>query len=128
MEIGQQLVVRSRAQWRDWLARHHADHTEIWVVYFKKGSGQAGIGYEESVEEALCFGWIDGQMRGIDGQRYAVRFTPRRPAGNWSASNRERVTRLMRAGLMTEAGLAVLPDHLRPKRSRDLHGDRPKVR
>ena len=128
MEIGDKLVVKSRSQWRHWLDRHHGARKAIWLVYFKKGAPETGIGYDESVEEALCYGWIDGQMRGMDAQRYAVRFTPRRPGGNWSASNRERVLRLLRDGLMTEAGLAVLPDDLRPKRARDLDRDRPKVR
>jgi uncharacterized protein YdeI (YjbR/CyaY-like superfamily) len=104
--------VRSRAAWRAWLSRHHADRREIWLVYYKKGSGKVGTSYDESVEEALCFGWVDGQTKGLDEARYAGRFTPRRPDSNWSTSNRERVARLLREGRMTEAGLRVLPAEL----------------
>lgn len=113
MDVGETLRVSSRAQWRAWLRRHHADRKEIWLVYYKKGSGKTGIGYDDSVEEALCFGWVDGQTKGLDAISYAGRFTPRRPGSNWSASNRERVARLLRQGLMTEAGKRVLPTDLR---------------
>jgi uncharacterized protein YdeI (YjbR/CyaY-like superfamily) len=112
MDIGETVRVRSRAEWRGWLSRHHANRQEIWVVYYKKGSGKAGISYEESVEEALCFGWVDGQIKGLDAISYAGRFTPRRPGSNWSASNRERVARLLREGRMTDAGKRVLPPDL----------------
>lgn len=112
MEIGEKLVVRSTREWRDWLARHHRDRKDIWLVFPKKGSGLRGISYDEAVEEALCFGWIDSQERGIDEKTYATRFTPRRPGGNWSASNRERVKRLLRDGRMTEAGRIILPPDL----------------
>ena len=113
MEIGETLLVASRHGWREWLAQHHHDYREIWLIYYKKTSGKTGITYEESVEEALCFGWIDGAIKGIDGETYAGRFTPRRPKSPWSDSNRERVARLLREGRMTEAGLAVLPADLR---------------
>ena len=109
MDIGETVRVRSRAEWRTWLSRHHADRREIWLVYYKQGSGKAGISYDESVEEALCYGWVDGQIKGLDAASYAGRFTPRRPGSNWSASNRERAARLVAAGQMTEAGKRVLP-------------------
>jgi uncharacterized protein YdeI (YjbR/CyaY-like superfamily) len=70
MEIGETLAVRSRAEWRRWLAKHHAQRTEIWLVYNKKTSGKGGITYDESVEEALCYGWIDGQNKTIDATSY----------------------------------------------------------
>jgi uncharacterized protein YdeI (YjbR/CyaY-like superfamily) len=113
MEIGETLLVTTRHEWREWLEQHHHEHKEIWLIYFKKTSGKAGISYEESVEEALCFGWIDGAIKGIDLEKYAGRFTPRRAKSPWSDSNRERVARLIRDGRMTEAGLAVLPAELR---------------
>jgi uncharacterized protein YdeI (YjbR/CyaY-like superfamily) len=113
MEIGETLLVHSAAEWREWLALHHAEKKEIWLVYYKKTSGKTGITYEESVEQALCFGWIDGAIKGIDKDTYAGRFTPRRAKSPWSESNRVRVARLVRDGGMTEAGLAVLPDDLR---------------
>lgn len=109
MEIGETLLASSRQEWRAWLAQHHRDYKEIWLIYYKKTAGKTGITYEESVEEALCFGWIDGTNKGIDQETYAGRFTPRRPKSPWSDSNRKRVARLLREGRMTEAGLAVLP-------------------
>lgn len=122
MEIGETLLVSSRQEWREWLAEHHRDYKEIWLIYYKKTSGKTGISYEESVEEALCFGWIDGQNKSIDQDTYAGRFTPRRPKSPWSDSNRERVTRLLRDGHMTEAGLAVLPADLRQDSSKGPNG------
>jgi uncharacterized protein YdeI (YjbR/CyaY-like superfamily) len=114
MKIGETLLVTTRQQWREWLEQHHQDHKEIWLIYYKKTSGKTGISYDESVEEALCFGWIDGAIKGIDAETYAGRFTPRRPKSLWSASNRERVARLLREGCMTKAGLAVLPPDIDP--------------
>ena len=113
MEIGETLLVHSAAEWREWLVLHHAEKKEIWLIYYKKTSGKIGISYEESVEHALCFGWIDGAIKGIDKETYAGRFTPRRAKSPWSESNRERVARLLRDGRMTEAGLAVLPEDWR---------------
>lgn len=112
MEIKETLLVQSRQEWREWLAHHYQDKKEIWLIYYKKSSGKTGISYEESVEEALCFGWIDSANKGIDEEKYVGRFTPRRPKSPWSVSNRERVVRLMKEGRMTEAGLAVLPKDL----------------
>ena len=118
MQIGETLSVSSPLQWREWLRQHHSDRHEIWLVYAKKGSGRMGISYEESVEEALCFGWIDGQVKTIDAATYAGRFTPRRPGSTWSASNRERIRRLLREGRMAPAGLASLPEELKTTRDR----------
>ena len=114
MEIGETLLVYTADEWREWLALHHQAKKEIWLVYYKKTSGKSGISYEESVEQALCFGWIDGAIKGIDAETYAGRFTPRRAKSPWSESNRARVARLLRDGRMTEAGLAVMPEDLRP--------------
>ena len=113
MEIGETLLVHTAAEWREWLAQNHATKKEIWLIYYKKTSGKTGITYEESVEQALCFGWIDGAIKGIDGDTYAGRFTPRRAKSPWSESNRARVARLISDGKMMEAGLAVLPEDLR---------------
>ena len=103
---------KDRAAWRKWLEKNHAKEDGVWLIYYKKSSGKAAISYEESVEEALCFGWIDGTNKGIDEETYAGRFTPRRSKSPWSASNRERVARLIRDGRMTEAGMAALPNDL----------------
>jgi len=112
MDVGKTLKVRSRLEWRRWLARHHADTTEIWLVYYKKISGKSGVTYDESVEEALAYGWIDGQTKSIDDVSYAGRFTPRKPTSNWSTSNIDRVKKLLAEGRMAEPGLAVIPPGL----------------
>ncbi len=127
MEIGETLLVTSRQEWRQWLEQHHRDYKEIWLIYYKKTSGKKGITYEESVEEALCFGWIDGANKGIDQETYAGRFTPRRAKSPWSDSNRERVARLLLEGRITEAGLAALPADLRQASSCHYAGTRPTI-
>ena len=109
MDIGETVTFRSRDAWRRWLARHYQDKREIWVVYYKKSSGKSGVSYDESVEEALAYGWIDGQTKSIDDVSYAGRFTPRKPNSNWSASNLARVKKLLAEGRMAQPGLATLP-------------------
>lgn len=109
MNVGKTLKARSKTEWRRWLAKHHADTKEIWLVYYKKASGKSGITYDESVEEALAYGWIDGQAKTIDEATYACRFTPRKPNSNWAASNIARVKMLLAEGRMAEPGLATLP-------------------
>src|SRR2546421_5416556 len=113
MDIGKTLTVKTRLEWRRWLAKHHADTKEIWLVYYKKTSGKPGISYEESVLEGVAYGWIEGQIKSIDADSYAARFTPRRPKSNWSASNIARVKKLLAEGLMAEPGLATLPEELK---------------
>lgn len=102
------LVVENRAAWRAWLSTNHANETEIWVVYYKKATGKTSIGYNDSVEEALCFGWVDSLIKKIDERKYARKFTPRKFNSKWSESNIERVEKLIAAGLMTESGLALV--------------------
>ena len=113
MDIGKTLKVRNRLEWRRWLARHHADTKDIWLVYYKKASGKSGVGYEDSVVEGLAYGWVDSQAKSIDEATYAVRFTPRKPNSNWSASNIARVKQLLAEGRMAEPGFATLPESLR---------------
>jgi uncharacterized protein YdeI (YjbR/CyaY-like superfamily) len=95
------------AHWRAWLEKHHDDASEVLVGFYKKGSGQPSIDWPESVDEALCFGWIDGVRRRIDEVSYSIRFTPRKAKSVWSAVNVGRVAELTRAGLMHPAGLAA---------------------
>ena len=83
------------------------------MVYYKKAAGKSGIAYEDSVVEGLAYGWVDSQAKSIDEATYAVRFTPRKPNSNWSASNITRVKQLLAEGRMAEAGLATLPESLR---------------
>lgn len=101
---------KTRALWRAWLEKNHARADEIWLVYYRKSSGKPRISYEDAVEEALCFGWIDGLQRGIDDERFAQRFTPRRRRSSWSEPNKQRLRKLIAEGRMTEAGLAAARD------------------
>ncbi len=96
---------RSGEEFRAWLREHHADRAELWVGFHRKGSGTPSITYAEALDEALCFGWIDGVRRKVDDQRYTNRFTPRKPKSNWSAVNVRRVRELIDAGRMAPAGL-----------------------
>lgn len=102
---GSILYFRDRAAWRAWLRAHHARRIEAWVAHVKKGSRREGLAYEDGVEEALCFGWIDGLMHALDADFFAQRYTPRTPHSLWSASNVARVERLVRQRKMTRAGL-----------------------
>jgi uncharacterized protein YdeI (YjbR/CyaY-like superfamily) len=98
---------RDRAAWRAWLETHHATATEVLLVFRRKGTG-ASVTYDEAVEEALCFGWIDGVKHKLDEQRYSHRFSPRKPNSRWSAINKHRAAALIAAGKMRPAGRAVL--------------------
>jgi uncharacterized protein YdeI (YjbR/CyaY-like superfamily) len=97
-----------RSAWRAWLRDHHATDSEAWLVIQKKRSKINGLSLDEAVEEALCYGWIDGKLQRLDDQRYLLRFSPRRPDSVWSIRNIRRVEELVRAGAMTEAGLAAV--------------------
>lgn len=94
-------------EFRAWLEKHHSSESELWVGFHKKGSGTPSITWPESVDQALCFGWIDGIRKSIDEDRYMIRFTPRKPKSNWSTVNIKRVAELTKLGLMNEAGLKV---------------------
>jgi len=95
---------RNRGQWRSWLEKNHAIETEVWLVFLKKHTGKANLSYDDAVEEAICFGWIDGIKRSIDEDRYMHRFTPRKSGSKWSKSNTERARRMLSAGRMAPAG------------------------
>ena len=113
MEIGETLYVTTRDDLRKWLEKNHKTKKEIWLIQYKKATKKPSINYVEAVEEALCFGWIDGLEKGMDTERYALRFSPRRPKSNWTETNKERVRRLLAEGRMTEAGLAALPPDMK---------------
>jgi len=110
MEITETLYAKDRNEWRQWLQENHATAKEIWLISYNRASDKPGIPYLHAVEEALCFGWIDGIQKKMDAERTAQRFTPRRPKSNWTELNKERARRLIQSGAMTEAGLKVLPD------------------
>jgi uncharacterized protein YdeI (YjbR/CyaY-like superfamily) len=107
-----QLRVDDRRAWRTWLERHSANEAEVWVVLDKKQPGRQTISYDDLVEEALCFGWIDSVVRSLDTGHYLQRFTPRTATSKWSASNIARVKRLRADGQMTPAGLAAFARRL----------------
>ena len=104
------LFFKTRAEWRKWLAKNHKTSTEVTVGYYKKSTGKPTINYEESVEEALCFGWIDGIRNARDDESYVMRFTPRKPKSVWSLINTQRVEKLIAEGKMKPAGLKVIED------------------
>lgn len=123
MEPGELLEVTSATGWRKWLERYKSQKKEIWLVFYKKTSGRKTISYEEAVLEALCFGWIDGQMISFDRERYSIRFTARSKRSNWSLSNIERIRRLVKDGRMTDSDLAVIPEEILKKiRQKQLPG------
>ena len=103
------LDVGSRQEWRAWLEGHHDTVSEIWLVFHKRHTGVQSIAYNDAVEEALCFGWVDSLIRRLDGARYARKFTPRRPDSRWSTANRRRYADLESRGLLAEPGLRRRP-------------------
>jgi uncharacterized protein YdeI (YjbR/CyaY-like superfamily) len=102
------LEPATRAEWRAWLQAHHATVPGVWLILAKKNSALPGVRYEEAVEEALCFGWIDSKTMALDEHRVKQTFTPRKAGGTWARSNKERVERLLAEGLMAPAGIAVI--------------------
>ncbi len=110
MKLGKTLYVTERKAWRSWLSKHHDKEEEIWLVYPRKRTDKPRIPYNDAVEEALCFGWIDSTVKGVDENFYAQRFSPRRSTASWSQQNIERLRRLVALRKMTPAGLAVIKD------------------
>ena len=99
-----------RAAWREWLTGHHGSATFVWLLIHKKHVDESSVSYDEAVEEALCWGWIDGLTKRWDERSYAVRFTPRKPGSVWSESNVARVARMIEQGRMTPAGMALVDE------------------
>ena len=106
MKITKSFIPKNQKDWRKWLEKNHTHEREVWLVYFKPESGKSNIDYETSVEEALCFGWIDSLIQRIDEEKYARKFNPRRLGSQWSETNKRRVLKIIREGRMTEAGMA----------------------
>ena len=103
------LDVRTRKQWRQWLAEHHASSAGVWLVRHKQHTGVKSMPYEDLAREALCFGWVDSLVKRLDDDRYAIKVTPRKPTSRWSDINRRRWNELKAAGLLAAAGLAAAP-------------------
>jgi uncharacterized protein YdeI (YjbR/CyaY-like superfamily) len=115
------LDVRTRQDWRNWLEEHHDSEPGIWLVFHKQHTAEASIGYDDAVEEALCFGWIDSIVKRLDDHRYARKFTPRKPDSRWSTINRQRYADLQARGLLAAPGLD------RPPTRRSGDAPRPSV-
>lgn len=99
---------KSRAEWRKWPEKNHTRNEGIWLISYKKATGEARVDYDESVEEALCFGWIDSKGNKLDEERTMLWFAPRRAGTGWSKLNKDRVEKLIRAGLIAPAGQAKI--------------------
>ena len=106
---------RSQAEFRRWLGTHHAATRELLVGFYRKGSGKSGITYQEAVDEALCFGWIDGVKKRVDASSYTHRFTPRKAGSFWSVVNTKRAKELVKLGLMAPPGLQAFERRDRTK-------------
>lgn len=95
---------KTRAGWRSWLEKNHANCDGVWLIYYRESTGKRRLNWEDAVREALCFGWIDSKVKPIDNERYKQIFTPRRPRSVWSKINKQHIVELAEAGLMAEAG------------------------
>ena len=105
MKIMDRVTCRDRAAWRAWLAANHARNKEIWLIFCKRHTGKPTVSYGEAVEEAICFGWIDGILQRVDDETYAQKFTPRGAGSHWSPTNIARARKMVGEGRMTKAGL-----------------------
>ncbi|HTY12160.1 MAG TPA: YdeI/OmpD-associated family protein [Bacteroidota bacterium] len=117
MDVGKTLYAPDRKRWRSWLSKNHKTAQDIWLIYFKKESGKKRIPYNDAVEEALCYGWIDSIVKPRDAESWVQRFTPRRKGSPLSELNKERVRRLIKAKKMTRYGLESIRHHMERKLS-----------
>jgi uncharacterized protein YdeI (YjbR/CyaY-like superfamily) len=106
----EQIYPHDRAAWRKWLEKNHARETGVWLVFYKKKTGKPSLTYEDAVEEALCFGWIDSLVKRVDGESYVQKFTPRKARSTWSASNKKRVQKMIKQGRMTADGMRAIEE------------------
>jgi len=118
MKLGKTLYITNRKDWRKWLNKNHDKKTEIWLMYYRKETGKPRIPYNDAVEEALCFGWIDSTVKNIDKHRFAQRFSVRRKTSNLSQLNKERVRKLIAQKKMTKAGLAAIAHAFNPDKEK----------
>jgi uncharacterized protein YdeI (YjbR/CyaY-like superfamily) len=123
-----ELCASSRKEWRSWLKKNHTKVKEVWLVYYKKHTGKPSISYTGSVEEALCFGWIDGIKKRIDEEKYAHRFTPRKAKSKWSPLNVRLAKKMINEGKMTQSGLVSFnqridyaEDFLKARNANEVH-------
>jgi uncharacterized protein YdeI (YjbR/CyaY-like superfamily) len=118
MNIGKTLYLTDRKQWHKWLIKNHNKEKEIWLIYYRKDSGKPRISYNDAVEEALCYGWIDSIVKNIDEERFVQRFTPRKHTSILSEMNKERIRRLIKKRKMTSFGLKAI-SHVFDKNKED---------
>jgi uncharacterized protein YdeI (YjbR/CyaY-like superfamily) len=97
-------------EWRKWLEDNNSSETEVWVIIYKKKSGKKGLKYQEAIEEAICFGWIDSKMQSVDTLRFRQRFSPRKKNSIWSKNNKETAEKMIRTGKITQAGLETIDE------------------
>jgi len=124
MKLGKTLYVSTRAAWRSWLSKHHTTEEEIWLVYYRKHTGRPRIPYNDAVEEALCYGWIDSTVKNLDAERFAQCFSPRKPRSRLSEMNKERIRRLLARKKTTAAVRHVFDPAARERRGRAESGVR----
>lgn len=115
MKLGKTFYTSAPAKWRAWLKKHHKTEQEIWLVFYRKETGKPRVSYNDAVDEALCFGWIDSTVKSIDNESFAQRFSPRKPGSNLSQANRERIRKLIVQKRMTDAGLAAVAHAFSPQ-------------
>lgn len=108
MKLGKTLYVNDRKKWHSWLLKHHKIESEIWLIYYYKGTGKPRISYDDAVMEALCYGWIDSIFKKIDKERFAQRFSPRKPKSELSQMNKERIRELIKEKKMTKWGMKAI--------------------
>lgn len=113
MNIGKTFYAKNRKEWRNWLSKNHDKEKEIWLIYYKKTTDKPTISYNDAVEEALCFGWIDSIEKGIDEESFAGRFSPRKEKSNLSESNKIRIKKLIKEGKMTKGGFIKIKDKMK---------------
>jgi uncharacterized protein YdeI (YjbR/CyaY-like superfamily) len=104
----ERFYAENRQEWRKWLEENHATRQGVWLIYYKKNSGKPRVAYDEAVEEALCFGWIDSRPNALDDESYMQFFSPRKPKSPWSKINKQRIEKLAAQNLIAPAGLAVI--------------------
>ncbi len=113
LKITEKLHVTNRNEWRSWLLENHETKKGVWLLSYRKNTGKPNIPYDDAVEEALCFGWIDSIIKRIDGEKFARKFTPRKNKSKWSESNKRRARKMVKAGKMTVAGLALIKEAMK---------------
>ena len=120
MNIGETLNITNRKKWREWLRKNHKKKNEVWLIYYKKHTRKPRIPYDDAVEEALCYGWIDSTVKRIDDEKYTQKYTPRRPGSKWSKLNIERAKKMIKQKKMCKIGLVLFekgrPNEISKKR------------